>query len=79
MSEPALTYEQMIDDICNRMHGSSDRLTQTLAGMISATRENHSSWCENCTADHFDNSFPCEEFERAFAIALAWLTSRGER
>ena len=69
--------EDLADFILAR---ATDSLDVHIGAELAGIAHVHRLWGEECTeqADHYDRSFPCEEYERGLRLGIAWLKSKVE-
>lgn len=40
---------------------------------ISITADEHDVWSPNCKVGHYFDDIPCDEYERALSLGIAWM------
>lgn len=76
MADTDLFLNGPVTKIGEMMIGTADALTVKIGEEIVEVMSKHAIWAASCDSDktwHFDTDLPCDDFERAAALALTWL------
>lgn len=57
---------------------SAEPFDRHLSALLSETGSMHDLWAGNCQVTHFYSDVPCDEYERAVSLGIAWLKARIE-
>lgn len=55
-----------------RKHGRTS-FDQTLADTLLDCAHLHGWWSRDCKVSHWEPDYPCDDYERAITLGIAWL------
>lgn len=71
-----MSLEDSLDLIGEQMAKDKDHFVACVGEMIVEVRKEHFLWANACKTPHWHDDYPCDEFERAMVLGVAWLAAR---